>query len=229
MKHFLLSFALIIFLATSALAVDGNAILFSWDGAEREHVKQLAVAGKMPVIDGFMKTGSFVEIKLTGHVTATGPSHANMLTGYGPDGNFVLSNAAFLPIPEGLTVGERLEQNLGAENIVTVMVMGKAGYMGAQSLQPYNNAKKIIDVWDGDKGRRDAPAVAELGLKYIEQFKEKRFFIFLHFIDPDTKGHGFGENTPEYEQALMDCDALSGKIIDKLKIKNILNEINTEK
>ncbi|MEI7905667.1 MAG: alkaline phosphatase family protein, partial [Candidatus Firestonebacteria bacterium] len=59
--------------------------------------------------------------------------------------------------------------------------------------------------------------VAGAGMKYLEQFKEKRFFMFLHFSDPDTKGHGFGEGSSEYEKALVTCDEQAGRVINKLK------------
>ncbi|MEI7905689.1 MAG: alkaline phosphatase family protein, partial [Candidatus Firestonebacteria bacterium] len=160
MKKFLLGLLLLPFLVVFLFGAEGNAVLFSWDGAGRENVLKFADEGKLPVIESLRKTGAFVEIKITGHATSTGPAHANMLTGFGPEVNLVQSNSSYFSIPAGLTLGERLEKTLGPDNIFTIMVMGKLGYMGAAYGQPYNNAVKALDVWDGDKDKRDATVVA---------------------------------------------------------------------
>jgi arylsulfatase A-like enzyme len=39
-----------------------------------------------------------------------------------------------------------------------------------------------------------------------------RFFFFLHFREPDHAGHQHGENSPEYEAALIDTDEWLGRI-----------------
>ncbi|OGF51307.1 MAG: hypothetical protein A2044_01595 [Candidatus Firestonebacteria bacterium GWA2_43_8] len=194
-----------------------NAILISLDGAQRAHLYELLAAGKLPVLNELKAKGAFVELNIIGHQTETGPGHAEMLTGLPKEMNHVLTNKVFEAIPEGCTIGERLEKGLGKDNIVTVMVMGKEAYMGAKKdTQPYFNAKNNIDVWDGDKTRL-TEVVGPLALGYIEKYKDKRFFMFFHFKDTDTQGHMYGENSDEYESAFLLEDAWVGKVIDKLK------------
>ena len=217
--------------ATAASSETYNAILISLDGAQRAHMNELFAADKLPAMKELKTAGAQVDIKIVGHDTATGPGHAQMLTGLPKEINNVYNNDKYKAIPKGCTIGERLETALGADNIVTVMVMGKAGYMGSLSpadykegekpaklfkTQPYNNAKKNIDKFDGEETRL-AEEVAPLGMKYIEKYKDKRFFMFFHLKDTDTRGHGFGENSPEYEAAFIEEDAWIGKIMAKLK------------
>jgi predicted AlkP superfamily pyrophosphatase or phosphodiesterase len=213
MKYILSSLIFVISLS----AETHNAILISLDGAQRAHLNELLASGKVPVIKELKAEGSFVDLQIEGHDTGTGPGHAEMLTGLPKELNNVLSNKKYKAIPVGYTIGERLEKGLGKENIVTVMVMGKESYMGAKTAdQPYYNAKNSIDVWDGDESKRSESVVVK-GLDYLDKYKDKRFFMFFHFKDVDSKGHNYGENSPEYEAALISEDSRIGRVLNKLK------------
>jgi arylsulfatase A-like enzyme len=59
--------------------------------------------------------------------------------------------------------------------------------------------------------------VTKTTLKLLDKYQDKRFFIFVHFAEIDQKGHKFGENSTEYNKAMVSCDKYTGKIIDKLK------------
>ena len=102
---------LILFLLVAALLATAaawgapakNAILISWDGMQREHLKEALAKGEMPNLAALIKEGALVDIDVT-HQTDTKAGHAQMLTGYDPDTTGVYSNGRFQPIPEGLTV-----------------------------------------------------------------------------------------------------------------------------
>ncbi|HPZ82426.1 MAG TPA: alkaline phosphatase family protein, partial [Thermogutta sp.] len=47
--------------------------------------------------------------------------------------------------------------------------------------------------------------------------KDRPFFFFVHFASVDHQGHRFGENSKEYNDALISNDTWTGKIIAKLK------------
>ncbi len=221
---------LIIIAAVSAETV--NAILISLDGARRERLYSMLAADKLPALFKMKTNGALVEINIEGHQTETGPGHAQMLTGLPKEVTNVYTNSKYDAIPEGLTIGERLGKALGKDNIVTIMVMGKTVYMGARSpaefteketeewwgtmTQPYINAKKNIDVWDGDE-TKVASVVGARALGYLDKYKKKRFFMFLHFKDTDAEGHTFGESSRAYEAAFTIEDAWIGKIIEKLR------------
>jgi hypothetical protein len=86
--------------------------------------------------------------------------------------------------------------------------------------EPWFFEKQNMDVWDGDK-QRNAEIVGPQAVSYLDQYKDKRFFMFFHFSDPDTKGHQFGENSQEYTNAIILCDTWLGKIVDDLKKNKI--------
>ena len=86
--------------------------------------------------------------------------------------------------------------------------------------EPWFFEKQNMDVWNGDK-QRNAEIVGPQAVSYLDQYKDKRFFMFFHFSDPDTKGHQFGENSQEYTNAIILCDAWLGKIVDALKKNKI--------
>ncbi len=54
-------------------------------------------------------------------------------------------------------------------------------------------------------------------MEELDKHKDKRFFMFVHFADPDHPGHKHGENSRQYTEAIADDDAWTGKIIAKLK------------
>ncbi len=208
-----------------------NAILISLDGAERTDLYRLLAADKLPALKELLAAGGVVEIKVEGHVTSTAPGHAEMLTGLPKELNKVVTNKKYDAIPEGLTIGERLKKALGKNSVITMMLMGKAAYMGSRSAadyigkekpeslenyEPYYYAKKHMDVWEGDESRT-AEVVGAGALHCLDKYYNKRFFMFCHFIDTDASGHHFGENSPEYENAFIKEDTWIGNIMARLK------------
>jgi hypothetical protein len=221
-----LAFALVL-LATSAFkptapALSRNAILISWDGALREHVRAALAHGKLPHLARLAAAGSLVDIEVTGHQTDTKAGHAQMLTGYGPEVTGVQSNGHFTEIPRGYTIFERLHQRFGQSGITTILLAAKDHNLGSQdkgllsNAEPYHLARQGITVWDGDK-LRSANRVGERALGYIERYADKgRFFLFVHFKEVDAYGHRYGESSDEYDRALVLCDGWLGTILDKV-------------
>ena len=80
---------------------------------------------------------------------------------------------------------------------------------------PYFNAKDNIDLFVN--GLIVNEKVGAAAMDQLEKCKDKRFFIFVQFIQPDKNGHKFGENSLEYSDGIKSDDFWTGKIIDKLK------------
>ena len=80
---------------------------------------------------------------------------------------------------------------------------------------PYYTMHKACDVWE--YGLMDDDKVGTLAIQLIEKYKDRPFFFFVHFASVDHQGHRFGENSKEYNDALISNDAWTGKIIQKLK------------
>jgi hypothetical protein len=80
---------------------------------------------------------------------------------------------------------------------------------------PYYTMHKACDVWEF--GLVQNEKVGKRAIELLEKYKDKPFFFFVHFAEVDAKGHRFGENSKEYNDALISDDQWTGRIIDKLK------------
>ena len=82
--------------------------------------------------------------------------------------------------------------------------------------EPWCVVKKNFDVWNGDI-QRDTTVVGPLMMEYLDKYGKGRFFAFFHFRDPDNKGHAYGENSKQYNDAMIACDKWLGETVKKLK------------
>jgi hypothetical protein len=81
--------------------------------------------------------------------------------------------------------------------------------------KPYYYTKDSMDLFEN--GLKLDEKVGTRAIALIEKYKEQRFFFFVHFAEVDQKGHKHGENSKEYNDALISNDLWTGKIIAKLK------------
>jgi len=204
-----------------------NAILISWDGALREHVRGDLARGKLPNLARLISSGALVDIDVTGHQTDTKAGHAQMLTGYDPALTGVYSNGRFNPIPSGYSIFERLHQALGKHGIATIMLTGKDHNLGSGAPgllshgEPFYLVRPSITVWDGDQ-IRSTSKVGDKAVNYVRSYASKgRFFLFIHFPDVDFNGHRHGEGSEAYDRALVECDLWLGKILTELETQGI--------
>jgi len=266
-----------------------NVILIGWDGAQREHVEQCLARKELPSLQRLIDQGKYVKIDVEG-TTDTKAGWTQILTGYYPEVTGVYSNSRYQPVPKGLSIFERLENNFGTDKFVTVAVIGKKQHCGEinppqkirldeeekqqAAAKPGKNKKKQADdgATGGNKkqgqkkqakkananaqpGAGQKPVgtiVEENGVKYrvtpgspyygmhtalevwefglmedakvgsraiemLEKYKDKPFFFFVHFAEVDHSGHKQGENSKEYNDALISNDLWTGKIMDKIK------------
>ena len=107
-----------------------NVILFGWDGAQRDHVKECLGRKELPNLQKLIDDGVLVDIDIEGK-TDTKAGWAQILTGYYPEVTGVYSNREYQPIPKGLSIFERLESHFGPDKFVTAAVIGKSGNVGA--------------------------------------------------------------------------------------------------
>lgn len=81
--------------------------------------------------------------------------------------------------------------------------------------KPWHRTAKNIDVWINGLGENEK--VADQVLSELEKLKDRRFFLFVHFAQPDQYGHKFGENSEEYDNGIKSDDKYSGIIINRMK------------
>ena len=191
-----------------------NTILIGWDGAQRNHLKESLSRGELPNLKKLASEGALVAVDIL-RTTDTKAGWAQILTGYEPEKTGVFSNSRFQPIPRGYTVFERLEQFFGPNQFVTVAVIAKKGNLGADEGEPYFYSKESMDIFVN--GLTDGEVVCLKTLELLDQYKDKPFFFFVHFAEVDQMGHRYGENSREYNDALISVDRWTGKIIEKLE------------
>jgi len=81
--------------------------------------------------------------------------------------------------------------------------------------KPHYNMSLNTDLFEN--GLTLDKKVGTRAIELIEKHKDKPFFFFVHFAEVDSKGHKFGENSKEYNDALISNDTWTGKIMDKVK------------
>jgi len=228
-----------------------NVILIGWDGAQRNHVNESLSRGELPNLKKLASEGNLVAIDIY-RTTDTKAGWTQILTGYEPEVTGVFSNGRYQPIPKGYTIFERLEDFFGPANFVTVAVIGKKEHVDNEGPQrqlyregdtlqpgetvvtengikyrvspgkPYYNASASMDVFIN--GLEEDEKVGTKAVELLEQYKDKPFFFFVHFAQVDHKGHQFGENSKEYNDALISADNWTGKIMQKLKELNLYDK-----
>ena len=194
-----------------------QVVLMCWDGSQMQHTLDLMRSGALPNLKQLRDEGGLARTTITTHGTETVASHAEMLTGYPPGVTGVYSLVESQPIPRELTVLYRLKQHFGPQNITTVWVTSNSERINADPGGPWYEAKQDADVWD-DGWHRPNRQTGRLCLDYLRAYAKPNanYFFFLHFRDPDHAGHQHGENSPEYDAALMDDDKWLGRIRDTL-------------
>jgi len=245
-----------------------NIILFGWDGAQRDHVKECLNRKELPNLQKLIDKGTFVEIDIEGK-TDTKAGWSQILSGYYPEVTGVYNNSQYRPIPKGLSIFERLEAHFGPDKFVTVAVIGKSGNVGAaapkktkvteedQNLQagaiktgtrkaagnkgksekkrlpqgstivdkgvryrvipgqPFYIAKNSMDLFEN--GLKEDAKVGTRAIELLEKYKDKPFFFFVNFAEVDHAGHKHGENSKEYNDALISNDLWTGRIMGKVR------------
>ena len=80
---------------------------------------------------------------------------------------------------------------------------------------PYYTMHQSCEVWE--YGLTLDQKVGTRALDLLEKYKDKPFFFFVHFAEVDHSGHRHGENSKEYNDAIISNDTWTGKILEKLK------------
>lgn len=197
--------------STTTVGKVDSVVLVSWDGVQRSHLLEMLAQNRLPVLASMIASGALVSLEVTDHATDTKAGHSEMLTGLGPDATGVYSNTRFRAIPVGLTLFERVNAALGAQNVATVAVTGKQ----ANLTEILANARASLDMASIESAAADA--VGGRALSALEACKDDPFLAFFHFRDPDHAGHGSGENSAAYENAIVACDSWLGRILSKLE------------
>ena len=81
--------------------------------------------------------------------------------------------------------------------------------------EPYYLTKNNMDLFENGLGVADN--VGARALQVLDQHGRERFFMFVHFEEPDHPGHAHGENSQQYTDSVKHDDEWLGRIIAKLE------------
>lgn len=88
--------------------------------------------------------------------------------------------------------------------------------------EPHYYASLHVDKFEN--GLNEAENVGTKALQALEEYKDKPFFFFIHFQEPDPQGHKSGENSEQYTKGITTDDEWLGKITAKLKELNLYDK-----
>jgi len=214
-----------------------NVILVGWDGVQRNHLFELLNRDELPDLKALINEGTIVNITVIDHSTDTSGGWTQILTGYRWWNTGVYSNDYwFHSIPDSYTIPERVESYFGKDNVATAFITGSLSHMEVKDWTRsalygtytheaiYSHIPSKVDVCS--VAYRNANVVGSLTLQFLENYSNRHFFAFFHFVDPDLAGHvpQGGENSALYEEGIKMCDYWLGQIVSKLSDLNILQE-----
>lgn len=110
--------------------------------------------------------------------------------------------------------GQAVQPGAGRQNVGRIVEENGKKFLVFDG-SPYYTMHQVCDVWE--YGLMEDEKVGTLALELLEKYREKPFFFFVHFASVDHSGHRFGENSKEYNDALISNDAWTGKILAKLQ------------
>jgi hypothetical protein len=224
-----------------------NIILIGWDGAQRNHLKECLKRGELPNLKKLASEGNLVAIDilrvtdtkagwaqiLTGYNPEVTGVFSNgrfqpIPKGYsiferleehfGPD-KFVtvavIGKKGHVDAEPPRRVRVRDDKGKKKKKPRGEIIIEDGVKYRLVPGKPHYHAKESIDFFIN--GLKEDERVGTKALELLDKYKGKPFFFFVHFAEIDHKGHKHGENSKEYNDALISADTWTGRIMKKLK------------
>ncbi|MCI5083650.1 MAG: alkaline phosphatase family protein [Saprospiraceae bacterium] len=188
-----------------------KALFIGIDGVRSDALQQ----ANTPNIDALTQDGLYSYDSWHLGVTSSGPSWSSMLTGVWEAKHLVTNNSY-----SGANFGEYpyLSNPLKEWNpdlkCVQVFTWNPQGEVGENSGGNVFNSNWDTSIDAGDLGQGLVKETAKLQL-----LDPELDFLFIHFDETDSAGHGFGfsPNVPQYMNAIEGADAEIGEVINALR------------
>ena len=184
-----------------------RVMVVSIDGARPDALS----AARTPTISRLWKRGAYSFRAQTVFPSKTLPSHTSMLTGLTPKRHGMVKNEWK---PGQATVAVETVFTLAhAHGLKTAMVVAKPKLAFLKKSETPRHVK-IISA--------SAPEVASTAAWVLES--KRPHLLFIHFADPDWRGHRYGWMTPPYFDALSRVDRAVGILLQALEKSELLSE-----
>ncbi len=197
-----------------------NVLLISIDTCRADHLSCYGfLKNTTPNIDAIAADGILFE-NVISPVPITLPSHSSMLTGTIPPYHGVHDNYDYRLGESNLTLAEILkDKGFSTGGIVSAFVMG-AQFGVDQGFDSFND--RFENLQKTDKPERIGTRTSGFAIEWLEEHKDEKFFLFLHYFDPhyDYKPPEpfASEFAPDlYAGEIAYTDYCIGQVIDKLK------------
>lgn len=206
-----------------------KVLLISIDGFINEYTER----NETPNLDRFMNEGVVAEYMIPAFPTKTFPNHWTLVTGLYVESHGIITNsfydteldARFSYGPQGTPNDERW---WGGEPIW--ITAEKQGLTAATFFWPGSEA--TIDgmqptKWvQYDGGVPDSTRIDSLITWMDPAGSVKADFGTLYFSEVDSRGHRFGKNSPEVDEAVLDIDSLIGYLFEKVEEAGLSESLN---
>jgi hypothetical protein len=227
-----------------------HIILVTYDGAQKYWIDTFMENGTLSNLAALKEEGVEITLRITDHDPKTDPGMACIESGYGPDvtgidRNFFGANIK-LSIPEGLTTTERIKAVYGdswktglvmpwTQDFVNVTTTADSVFWNQREETDYwfssenvtwsqSNQNSLNYALSYGSALLRANFIATQVAEFIFDNKDSNFYVRTHFVEPDVAGHPNTDESPQYKQALIECDEALGIIIDALKDTGIYDE-----
>ncbi|REL24788.1 alkaline phosphatase family protein [Rhodohalobacter sp. SW132] len=207
-----------------------KVLLISFDGFMNEYLDR----NETPNFDRFISGGVMAEHMIPVFPTKTFPNHYSVATGLYVENHGIISNSfpddslggrfSYGP-PEDSPNDERW---WGGEPIwTTVELQGKTS---ATMFWPGSEAS-IHGIqptrWKDYDGSVENIARIDTVMTWLDPAGEVNAdFATLYFSDVDSRGHSYGPNSPEVDEAVVEADRLLGYLVEKIEEAGLTDHIN---
>lgn len=204
-------------------------ILISFDGFRWDYANR----GVTPNLDKFRQEGVSALSLEPVYPTKTFPNHLSIITGLYPENHGIILNEFENPV-----TGEQYNLSNEAALRDSKWYLGEAfwetaerqGIITASYFWPGSQLTLVYrrpTYWEPYEHNRPYEQRVEGLLNWLKLPEDQRpHFITLYFHETDSKGHDFGPDSPEVNQAISLLDSVLGSLIDGITRLDLDNQVN---
>lgn len=195
-----------------------NVLLITIDTLRADRVGAYGyAAARTPTLDGLARAGTrFDAAYATAPITLT--SHASVMTGRYPPGHGARHNGMRVD-PAAPTIADTLARHGFATAAFVAAFPLDRRFGLVKGFQTYGD-----HMPRGDDGRpaneRPGRAVADDAIAWLQQHRQERFFLWVHFFEPHAPYGGAFERTrpigARYDEEIAEADRQAGRVVDAL-------------
>ena len=204
-------------------------LMISVDGLMNEYIER----NETPNFDRFLSEGVQAEYMIPVFPTKTFPNHWSLATGLYVENHGIISNSFYdyeldARFSYGAPDGQHDSRWWGGEPIwVTAEKQGKTSvnffWPGSEATFDGLQSTKWVDY---DGSIPDSTRIDSIAAWFNPEGDVRADFGTLYFSFVDSRGHRYGPNSPEVDEAVIEMDILLGYFMQKLDEVGLSDKIN---